>query len=150
MRYADDISDREGRRGQRGVQRARAVHQTGDIDPDEALLLVKQLKKEDAFRWGRVVLNRLLRKGVSGQYRRQFLQELALCTYKDPDGPALQALTAALKILDQADNLEGTDPATVQVLKHTGFKTECLRARLGAAADGQLRMEGKSSSARPP
>jgi len=150
MRYdADDISDREGRRGQRGVQRARAVHQTGDIDPDEALLLVKQLKKEDAFRWGRVV-NRLLRKGVSGQYRRQFLQELALCTYKDPDRPALQALTAALKILDQAHNLEETDPATVQVLKHTGSKTECLRARLGAAADGQLQMEGKSSSARPP
>jgi hypothetical protein len=37
-----------------------------------------------------------------------FLQELALCTYKDPDRPALQALTAALKILDQADNLEET------------------------------------------
>ena len=69
---------------------------------------------------------------------------------RTPDRPALQALTAALKILDQADNLEETDPATVQVLKHTGSKTECLRARLGAAADGQLRMEGKSSSARPP
>jgi hypothetical protein len=52
------------------VQRARAVHHTGEIDADEASLLVKQLKREDPFRLGRAVLNRLLRKGVSGQHRR--------------------------------------------------------------------------------
>ena len=43
------------------VRRAKAILAGQAIPPAEALQLVKQLKKEDAFRWGRRIL-----EGVKG------------------------------------------------------------------------------------
>lgn len=74
----------------------------------EALTLVKQLKKEDEFRWGRRTLDTVSRNGVEPQHRGKVAQERVLCTYKDPDLPALSALNRALRILGEGDDLKST------------------------------------------
>jgi hypothetical protein len=91
------------------VRRAKAIVKGHGIPAAEALQLVKQLKKEDAFRWGRRVLKKVDREGVTDPALRLTLtQERALCTYKDPDLPVRDALTRALRVLAEGENLENT------------------------------------------
>jgi predicted acylesterase/phospholipase RssA len=79
------------------------------IEPAGALALAKLLKRENSFRWGRRVLERVAPLSLSEpDLRKRIHQEWALCAYKDPDRPALEALNAALDILGRGDDLAKT------------------------------------------
>ena len=70
------------------------------LTPEGAEDLVKRLKKEDKFGWARRVLAKVREGNIpSATLRTWFAQQHALCTYKDPDIPVLQALEQALAIL---------------------------------------------------
>jgi predicted acylesterase/phospholipase RssA len=90
------------------VRRAKDVVKGGAIDIDAAFELVRKLKREDAFRWGRQVLTKVSTAAIPNAQRRKLMQELALCTYKDSDRPALGALDEALETLAQGDDLNTT------------------------------------------
>jgi predicted acylesterase/phospholipase RssA len=90
------------------VAKAKAIFAGQAIGTVEALDLIKQLKKKDEFRWGRGVLNTITRRGVDPSLRLRIAQEWALCTYKDPDLPALDALNRALRILREGDDPDRT------------------------------------------
>jgi predicted acylesterase/phospholipase RssA len=91
------------------VRRAKAVISGEAIDPAEGLLLVKELKTENQFRWGHRVLAKASRRQIGDPLLRlRIAQERALCTYKDPDRPVLKALNRALDILASGDDLAAT------------------------------------------
>jgi predicted acylesterase/phospholipase RssA len=91
------------------VSWAKAVIGGKAIAPDAALQLVARLKKENQFRWGHRMLAKVSSQNIPDPDQRlRIAQERALCTYKDPDRPVLQALTRALDILANGDDLAGT------------------------------------------
>ena len=79
------------------------------VTPEGAADLVKRLKKEDKFGWARRVLAKVREGNIpSAALRTWFAQQHALCTYKDPDIPVLQALEQALLILSGSFDLKST------------------------------------------
>jgi predicted acylesterase/phospholipase RssA len=79
------------------------------LTPEGAEDLVKRLKKEDKFGWARRILAKVREGNIPpGTLRTWFPQQHALCTYKDPDIPALQALEQALAILAASFDLKTT------------------------------------------
>jgi hypothetical protein len=79
------------------------------LTPEGVKDVVKRLKKEDKFGWARRVLAKVREGNVpSATLRTWFAQQHALCTYKDPDLPVLQALDQALAILDGSFDLKNT------------------------------------------
>lgn len=80
------------------------------LTPNEVLSLAKQLKKQDKFGLARRILARVRKEGgFDASLGRRLAQEHALCTYKDPDRPALQALGEALDVLRGTFDLETTN-----------------------------------------
>lgn len=72
--------------------------------------LAKKLRSEQAFSFARRILKRAQRKPEANQGKNRLLlaQRLALVTYKDPDLPPDERLDDALKILQEADDLQNT------------------------------------------
>ncbi|HEY2841417.1 MAG TPA: tetratricopeptide repeat-containing protein [Pirellulales bacterium] len=71
--------------------------------------MVKRLKREDRFGLARRVLAKVrATKPSDVSLGTRFTQEHALCTFKDPDLPVLQALDQALAILRGSYDLEVT------------------------------------------
>ena len=76
----------------------------------DVLSLAKRLKKKDKFGLARRVLARVRKQGgFDASLGRKLAQEHALCTYKDPDRPVLQALDEGLDILRSSFDLETTE-----------------------------------------
>ncbi|MHC4106031.1 MAG: tetratricopeptide repeat-containing protein, partial [Planctomycetota bacterium] len=76
--------------------------------PKKLLDLAEDLKKEKRFGLARKLLNRALQDREIEKDKNLKLkigQQLALCTYKDPDLPISDRLDRALKILNKADDL---------------------------------------------
>ncbi len=72
--------------------------------------LAKRLKKVDKIGVARRVLARARKQGgFDATLGRKLAQEHALCTYKDPDRPVLQALDEGLDILRGSFDLETTE-----------------------------------------
>jgi predicted acylesterase/phospholipase RssA len=91
------------------VRRAKAIFAGQAIPPAEAHQLVKQLKEEGAFRWGRRILEKMIRERITDPaLRLELTQERALCTYKDPDLPVRDALKRALDVLAEGADLDKT------------------------------------------
>lgn len=83
------------------IQQAKRYLGGVGLTPEEVEKLVKALKKADRFGWARKVLAKVRKtQGVSNKLRIWFVQQHALCTYKDPDFPVLKALEQALAILE--------------------------------------------------
>jgi hypothetical protein len=79
------------------------------LTPEDVKELVNGLKKEDKFGWARRVVTKAREGNIpSAALRTWFAQQHALCTYKDPDLPVLQALDQALAILGASFDLENT------------------------------------------
>jgi predicted acylesterase/phospholipase RssA len=79
------------------------------LTPEQALDLAERLKKKDIFGWARRVLAKARATGGLGApLALRLAQRHALCTYKDPDRPVLQALDQALAILRASFDLEAT------------------------------------------
>jgi predicted acylesterase/phospholipase RssA/tetratricopeptide (TPR) repeat protein len=90
--------------------------------PRECLNLALELKRERAFGYARQILQRALWSAGSQQpdedpkLRLKLTQQLALCTFKDPDLVLDLRLDQALVILGRVDNLETTtDPDTLGI-----------------------------------
>jgi predicted acylesterase/phospholipase RssA len=80
------------------------------LTPEQVRDLVKRLKSQDRIGWARRVLARIREADLgSPDLRLWFAQQHALCTYKDPDLPVLNALDQALAILNGSFNLAKTD-----------------------------------------
>ena len=76
----------------------------------DVLSLAKRLKKKDKFGLARRVLARVRKQGgFDASLGRKLAQEHALCTYKDPDRPVLQALDEGLDILRGSFDLDTTE-----------------------------------------
>ncbi|MCI0339324.1 MAG: hypothetical protein L0226_17260, partial [Acidobacteria bacterium] len=81
-----------------------------DASYAEMFGLAKKLKREQAFTFARRILKRAQSKPEAnqGKNRLKLAQQLALVTYKDPDLPPDEKLDEALKILQEADDLQNT------------------------------------------
>ncbi|MEH6473753.1 MAG: tetratricopeptide repeat-containing protein [Halopseudomonas sp.] len=91
------------------VLQAREQLQADPLNPKATLELAKQLKNQErAFGYARKLLARAIElpdAPISSELNKRLSQQLALCTYKDPDlQPAIQ-LDDAFKILNDADSL---------------------------------------------
>jgi hypothetical protein len=65
------------------------------LTPEHAVDLIKRLKKADRFGWARRVIAKIRKTSVGNSALGiWFVQQHALCTYKDPDLPVLKALVA--------------------------------------------------------
>jgi tetratricopeptide (TPR) repeat protein len=79
------------------------------LTPEHAEDLIKRLKKADRFGWARRVIAKIRKTSVGNSALGiWFVQQHALCTYKDPDLPVLKALDQALAILRESFDLENT------------------------------------------
>ncbi|WP_396604577.1 tetratricopeptide repeat-containing protein [Bradyrhizobium sp. YCK136] len=91
------------------VREAKDYLKGAALTPEPAKDLVKRLKSEDRFGWARRVLAKVRKADVpTAALRTWFAQQHAVCTYKDPDLPVLQALDRALAILDASLDLANT------------------------------------------
>ncbi len=103
------MADTEGKNSQHSenIRKARELLSASKVDPAETLNLVKKLKSQDrAFGDACKLLKYTLNKPateINVELEKQLNQQLALCTYKDPDLPAALRLDDAFKILDDAD-----------------------------------------------
>ncbi len=91
------------------VSRARRILRGEAVSAKEILNLTKELKAEKAFGLARKVLG--LARDLPVQKhadRLKIAQQLALCTYKDPDLPADSRLDRALEILQECEDLNDT------------------------------------------
>jgi predicted acylesterase/phospholipase RssA/tetratricopeptide (TPR) repeat protein len=79
-----------------------------DVGYAEALDLYKRLKVARYFGYARQLLVRIRRMPAATDKRLWLAQQLALCTYKDPDLPTDRRSSQALEILNEADPLETT------------------------------------------
>jgi predicted acylesterase/phospholipase RssA len=94
---------------QKDIDLAYAYLRGAALTPEEVLGQAKGLKKKDKIGLARRILARVRRKGgFDASLGRRLAQEHALCTYKDPDRPVLQALAEALDILRGSFDLEKT------------------------------------------
>jgi Tetratricopeptide Repeats-Sensor len=87
------------------VQRALSHLQEATVNPTEALALAKELKSERAFGYARKLLAHAQSypaAPLDPEKKIQLAQQLALCTYKDPDLSPAIALDDAFRILNQA------------------------------------------------
>jgi predicted acylesterase/phospholipase RssA len=88
---------------------AKAYLNGAALTPEEVQELVKELKKEDKFGWARRAIAKVRSGDIpTPKLRIEFAQQHALCTYKDPDLPVLQALDQALAILQGFFDLANT------------------------------------------
>ena len=79
------------------------------VDPAEALNIAKKLKAERAFGYARKLLAHAFAypaTAIDPKQKLNLSQQLALCTYKDPDLPPADRLDNAFRILNQADPLD--------------------------------------------
>ena len=119
------------------VQKAKRYLGGEKMPPRDVLALAKRLKglgSQNGFRWARRVLSRARdrdRAAIAAEPNLplKFGQEHALCTYKDPDLPALRKLHAALDILKEVDDPDGS--TSDETLGQTGAIYKLLWAELG-------------------
>lgn len=96
------------------VQLAKEILRGRQSPPRECLSLALELKKERTFGYARRVLKLALRNlknlpaDSDPKLRLKLTQQLALCTFKDPDLVLELRLDQALNILCEVDNLETT------------------------------------------
>jgi predicted acylesterase/phospholipase RssA len=92
------------------VERAQEMLRQPVVDGREVLVLIKQLKAERAFGTARKLLDHALHHPVQplDAPLREIAQQLALCTYKDPDLPPDTRFDDAFAILNFYDPLEKT------------------------------------------
>jgi predicted acylesterase/phospholipase RssA len=93
------------------VKTGNEVLQGKQVTSKDLLALVRDLKKERAFGLGRKLLEKYssdpaIRRDAT--LRVRIAQQLALCTYKDPDLLPDEKLDSALQILKEGDDLERT------------------------------------------
>jgi hypothetical protein len=111
-------------------------------DPRAALEVTRRLKREQRFDLAR----RLLARGAAaatGPLRREIAQQWALCTYKDPDLPAHDALDEAEQILrDQVGLGPDADVETVALaggIEKRRFELDGVASHLERALGRYLR-----------
>jgi predicted acylesterase/phospholipase RssA len=100
------------REGSENLKKALSILEGKHDAPGKLLALAKDLKKEKRFGVARKLLNRALQDSEITKDKNLTLeigQQLALCTYKDPDLPISDRLDRAFKILNKADNLLETN-----------------------------------------
>jgi len=107
------------------VRLARNILRGQAAGPDEIFRLVGLLKAEKHFGDARRLLS--LARGLSAvttrpELRRRVAQQLALCTYKDPDLPAEERFDTALAILAETDDLKKTTDQETLGLAGAAFK----------------------------
>ena len=95
------------------LDRARSYLRGKGATSDEYFKLAKDLKGTNDFGYARRLLARArdeFRDELVRDRKRAllFTQQLALCTYKDPDQPAFQRLERALEILKEVEDLDTT------------------------------------------
>jgi TIR domain len=93
------------------IQQAKVFLAGESLSPQEVLRLAKRLKGmegQNGFRWARRILARAHKDqaalAADPELARVLGQEQSLCTYKDPDLPALRRLHDALSILQTVDH----------------------------------------------
>jgi predicted acylesterase/phospholipase RssA/tetratricopeptide (TPR) repeat protein len=97
------------------VTEAKDYFKGAALTPEGVQDLVKRLKKEDKFGWARRVLAKVREENIpTVKLRTWFAQQHALCTYKDPDIPPLQALEQALAILAGLFDLKNPESTSDQ------------------------------------
>jgi predicted acylesterase/phospholipase RssA/CO dehydrogenase nickel-insertion accessory protein CooC1 len=100
------------------VDAVRDILRGKEVPVEEMLNLAIQLRQESRFGLARRLLqkahgNRSVGRLAAAKQLR-LVQQLALCTYKDPDLPAFDRLDRALEILEQdADLASSTNPETL-------------------------------------
>jgi hypothetical protein len=90
---------------------AKQVLRGQSAEPRDLLKLAGELKRAKQFGYARRILARArLDPSINddSRLRRTIYQQLALCTYKDPDLPADARLDRALEILRELENLAET------------------------------------------
>jgi predicted acylesterase/phospholipase RssA len=93
------------------IHRAKLFLAGESMSPEDVLRLAKRLKGmagQNGFRWARRILARARKDqaalAADPELARALGQEQSLCTYKDPDLPALRRLHDALCILQTVDH----------------------------------------------
>jgi predicted acylesterase/phospholipase RssA len=80
-------------------------------DYEEQLELAKTLRDHQQFRHARRLLRALRERGDARYDEEVLLQQLAVCTYKDMELPAMRRLDGALRILTEGRQLEDVESA---------------------------------------
>lgn len=90
------------------VTQAKEILRGRDATLDELKQLADDLKNEKAFEYARKILQQACSRPELAQHpkRPRFIQQYALCTYKDPDLPPESKFDDALKILQQLGSLK--------------------------------------------
>src|SRR5438093_396652 len=113
------------------VVEAKRILRQRTFAPDDAIPLVKRLKREQLFDYACRVLTLVRRQPTpNDKLRQQLAQQHALCTYKDQDQPSPERLDTALDILKQSANLDTTKDQETLGLAGSIYKQKWL-------ADGQ-------------
>jgi predicted acylesterase/phospholipase RssA len=93
----------------RDVAQAESVLRGGDLPPKETYDLADRLKNNNEFGYARKLFGRIrARNDYTGLTKNPVKvgQRHALCTYKDPDLPAVDRFQRALEILEEVDRLQ--------------------------------------------